>query len=412
MPELTHSVGDGGTNLPHEVALVKMMLKVVGRFKGVGYLHGDYTSPSYGDTGSAIVAFQKANSLAAGTTATNHRPDRSGVVEPGSQTWQLLVSQLPDAYKQARTLEGTTLAYFPMPAFVKGQSLNEIRLHELDAGFKDKLVSLVEKFYVKSGIVLFINPTGWRRTFDEQMGKVTEAAPGESIHQYGVAIDIGFKDLRYVAIDGAIRQTATSNRGFEELPRHKEPFFKARNKIAVEQLGLFATILGGDWFHLQAYDDARLDSVTSFMTLLESVGKRMSWGPHYMTPTDYWCDLGLGGERFLVGTAVEIWDRNKAIVLTKADLAKALTAKLTADPRFSVEQFLGVPLASTAHPGKPADKPDAITAASFSDHHLAAVKTLLRAEFAAAQAQWKKWRPIYYRSAARRGPNPRFPKKH
>ena len=71
----------------------------------------------------------------------------------GSQTWERLVSQLPDAYKQARTLEGTTLAYLPMPAFVKGQSLNEIRLHELDAGFKDKLVSLVEKFYAKSEIV-------------------------------------------------------------------------------------------------------------------------------------------------------------------------------------------------------------------------------------------------------------------
>jgi hypothetical protein len=389
-----------------------MMLKVVGRFKGVGYFHGDYTDPSSGDTGSAIVAFQKANDLAPSATAKDQRPDRSGLIEPGSPTWQRLVGQLPDAYKQARTLEGTTLAYFPMQAFVEGQSLNEIRLHELDAGFKDKLVSLVEKFYVKSGIVLFINPTGWRRTFDEQMGKVTEAAPGESIHQYGVAVDIGFKDLPYVAVDGTIRQTAASNRGFEDLPRHKEPFFKARNKIAVDQLGLFATILSNDWFHLQAYDDARLDSVTSFMTLLESVGKRMSWGPHYMTPTDYWCDLGLGGERFLVGTAVEIWDRKKAIVLTKADLAKALNAKLTADPQFSAEQFLGLPLGSTAHPGTPGDKPAPITAANLSGRHLAAVKTLLRAEFTAAQAQWKKWRPIYYRSAARRGPNPRFPKKH
>jgi hypothetical protein len=412
MPDLTSSVGDGGRNLPHEVALVKMMLKVVGRSRRVAYFDGDYTSPSAGDTAGAVLAFQKANNLPAAATATGQRPERFGLVEPGRPTWERLVSQLPDAYKEARTLEGTTLAYFPMPAFVKGQSLNEIRLHDLDAGFKNKLVSLVEKFYGKSGIVLFINPTGWRRTFDEQMGKVTEAAPGESIHQYGVAADIGFKDLRYVAVDGAIRQTATSNRGFEELPRHKEPFFKARNKIALEQLGLFATILGGDWFHLQAYDDAQLDSVSSFMTLLQSVGKRMSWGPHYMTPTDYWCDLGLGGERFLVGTAVEIWDRRKAIVLAKADLAKALTAKLTADPRFSVEQFLGLRLGSTTHPGTATDKPAPMTAANVSDQHLAAVKTLLRAEFTAAEAQWKKWRPIYYRSAARRGPNPRFPKKH
>jgi len=413
MAEITDSVGAGGRNHGHDVVLVQMMLKVISRSGGRSYFGGDYTQTNTknGQLAAAIGAFQQAHNLIPppqkGTVV--EKTDRLGLVEPGSQTWKKLVTSLPGEYRAARTLEGTSLAYFPMREAIKDQSINELRAHELDPDFKEKLIALVTRFHAKSGIALFVNDTGWRRTLKDQIGKKSEAAPGETIHHYGLAVDIGFKDLTYVAMDGSIQTTATHKRGFEGFEnRHKEQFFAARNKIAVDQLGLHPTIFGGDLFHLQAYDDGRLDSVTSFIALLETVGKRMSWGPQYMTPTDYWCDLGLGGERFLVGTALEIWHPDKHLALSRSDLARALNAKLAADPKFSVEGYLGVAVPALKAASAPGAAPRQLTGADLNDTHIAAVKRLLQAEFIAAEKAWRKWQPKFYRSAARRGKNPRF----
>jgi len=65
-----------------------------------------------------------------------------------------------------------------------------------------------------------------------------------------------------------------------------------------------------------------------------------------MTWTDYWCDLGLGGEQYYVGASVDIWADKNALKLSKEDLAKALSAKLKADPKFLLDKYL-------VHPPKP-----------------------------------------------------------
>jgi hypothetical protein len=324
------------------------------------------------------------------------------------------VAAVPDAYKSVRTTEGVSLVYFPMSPSALASAKGEIQAGGLKNEFQVKVTNLLDKFYAKSGIVVSANPDGLRRTFEQQMQKASEASPGETIHNYGYAVDLGFTGLSYVSRTGGTQTLDARDRGFNNWVRIKEQIFAARNTIATRDLSLFRTVAlrGSDFFHLQNYADKPLDSVGSFMKLLEKVGPmKMKWRPEYMTWTDYWCDLGLGGEQYYVGASVDIWSDQKSLKLSKEDLAKALSAKLKADPKFSLDKYLVQPPKPPTGTGgaSGANTPPKITAADVGDPDIAKVKALLKAEFVAADREWRQWQPVNY-TGDPRPKNPKNPK--
>ena len=387
MAGLGGSVGENGKNARPDVALVQFMLAVARDANGRSYYGTSYSGHFDAGTKLAIAAF----------LGTKQR----AVIEPNSPAWSKLLAAVPDRYKTARVMPGSGLTvYQPADRRSAETSANAIKTNTtLNEEFRGKIARLVSEFYDQYQIALTVQSrTGGRRTFQEQVHLNSDSAPGESIHHYGHAVDIGFNGLRWINGKGDISTTDDWLRDLPSQP-HRLAFWEARNKIA-DRLKLYSTIKkgGADFIHLQNYDDNLLDSVSSLMTLLELVGpKKMKWKPENMTPTDYWCDPGLGGDKYFVGTGLDIWKSTPR--LSKADLAAAANAKLKKDPSFTLDGYLGL-----GTPSK--DAPDAGTApmrdTDITPAHLGAVQRLLRAAFEAADREWRLWKPVFYQVSARR----------
>jgi hypothetical protein len=398
MPNITDSVGVQGRNAPHDVAMVQFMLTILKSTLHAPYFGGAYTKTYGGATVSAITAFQHANGLGSqtGRTADGETP---GLVKPGSATWRALAAAFETVDKQFRTARvtpGFNLVYVPMTSAQKAASVAGIHdSKNLRGDFREKVRQLVETIYKNSGIAWSMVPkTGGWRTFDGQEDLVSDAGFGESIHQYGYAVDLTLAQFNWFGAEGRLRHSPIRMEGMDAM--YASQLFAERDKIATS-LKLFNTTKGGDKYHLQNFDDDTLDSVSSLIALMKSVGpKKMNWQPQYRKPTNYLCDLGLGGNLYFVGTAVDIWKRTDRHI-SPADLASALATKKKADPKFSPEAFLriaGPPLPETPTPGdiKPA--------------HIQAVQVMLKAEFQAAADNWNQWKPVLYPNSDRRDLNP------
>ena len=285
-----------------------------------------------------------------------------------------------------------------MPRWKLDKNLNLFRVasRNLYGHFAETVAKLFRDFYTKAEVALMIMDDGAWRTFELQRYMSSDSGPGETTHNYGYAVDLGFDGLEFIDKTGA---KATADPGLAAVGyQNQEAFFLARNKLARE---LFATMKAGDLYHLQAYDDLSLDSVSSFMKLLEGFGqRRMKWSPRFRKPTDYLCDLGLGGDKYYVGTATDIWTQDKTFRISKADLALALSARRKKEPAFPVDAFLGIKDSKLPATGE-------IPAEQFTEAHLAGLQAILKGEFLAAEAKWARWEPVIYPNANRRTDNTR-----
>ena len=77
MARLSGSVGDGGQNAPHDVALVQLMLSVVRDSRGAAFLIGAYDGRYGPALGAAIASFQTSNGLGQ-TAAPGKLPEKKG----------------------------------------------------------------------------------------------------------------------------------------------------------------------------------------------------------------------------------------------------------------------------------------------------------------------------------------------
>jgi hypothetical protein len=352
MPNITANVGDGATNKTHDVALVQAMLRIVKNVKGVSYLTGNYDG-SYGTgTKDAIVAFQKDNAKV--VQAGQPGKEKEGVVDVGGTTLATLTAALPATHKELRIVPNTKTVYLEGAAGDAATSAANIRNDaEFEATFRTRLASLVDSMYADHRIVLWITPTGRRRTFAQQAAETkTNAGPGESNHNFGRASDIGFKGFRWIQGDGTIKKDADWLNTLEGTSAAKaNALWDARDALAAK-LPLYR--LQFERVHLQLYDQATFNNPRSLVKLLNTVGKA-KWDPGYKS------DFGLGGALYQVGTAKQIWAGNATV--SKADLAKALSAK-------------------TGKVVKDAD----IKAQQITDTQKA-----LKADFEAADKNWIKW---------------------
>ena len=297
MAEITNSVGSApSANLPHDVALIQAILKVTLSPKGRSYFPEKYNGRCGKSTISAIEAFQADHATAApsfsglsmrsrarlytlqqpmlsGFTGAPRlvrplydRPasvsgaryqvsartltlqDELGAIRPGWPTMRALSDLLPPDYKGMRTAEGSHLVYWAGSAKAAADSATAIASDtRLNQPFREKVADLVQKMFDSYEIVLApasgSNPL---RTFQDQYKirsehpERTQAGPGESNHNYGQAIDIGFVGLKWMKPTGAIVTEGSSVLDLAQLSHVSDAWRKElwRLRGDIESVGI------------------------------------------------------------------------------------------------------------------------------------------------------------------------------
>jgi hypothetical protein len=356
MSDIKDSVGDGGVNRRCDVALIQVLLKAAKNSKGHSYYNDGYTGAYGADLKRAISTFQtdqkllakRANSFAARTywpfappSAPNLNPfktyEKPGFIGPKGPTMTKLVATLPVSYKNINILEDVGLVYWETTAATAEASATSVEGDGgLEPGFRANIAKLVRQVFSAHKLSLRVAPrTGGLRTFEQQYKLATTktakgtfatgAGPGESNHNFGFAVDIGFAPFKWLSPTGAV---VTDDLSLETLQHKFDAKFVAmwhlRNKYATP-LGLYKTHFKNDLGHLQNFDDSHVSMGRSLAALMTRVGKH-KWqygGGTFKT------DLGLGGNFYPVGKSEQIWE-GKALVTAKV-LAEALKAAKKAD---------------------------------------------------------------------------------
>ena len=217
-------------------------------------------------------------------------------------TIKKLSASLPADYTTMRIIENTKTVYLEGDAAAATASQGKIAAHpELDVSFRANIAKLVEMMYQTHKIVLSIaGAQGARRTFQQQAdlpATVTKAGPGESNHNYGRAVDIGFNGIKWIAGDGTIvKDDWWFNKLAKVSPAKTTGFWNARDAVADKASPNLFRIGSWDQPHLQSFSDAKVSMRNSLIALLNAVGKT-KWASGGGSPSHYKSDFGLGGKK-------------------------------------------------------------------------------------------------------------------
>ncbi|WP_046986491.1 hypothetical protein [Delftia tsuruhatensis] len=365
MPDIKDSVGEGGSNQVHDVALLQAMLRVVKDAKNAPYLGVDYDGSYGAQTRAALERFQNDHKLAAAKAAPG-QPQAGGTKEAlglaaaGGATVAKLSAMLPASHQNMRSANNSKTVYIEAKAQDAATSKAAIANDaEYEPTFRAKLASLVQQMYDTHKIALWITPTGRRRTFAQQAAETqTKAGPGESNHNFGRAADIGFKRFQWVKGDGSIVTDADwLNQLHTAKAADAARWWDERDRLAAKQ-GLLP--LKFERVHLQAFAQEGVSNQRSLAKLLNAVSQNnMRWKSAYQA------DLQSQGKHWVtVGSAKSIWAGTASV--TKADLAKART------------------LAT----GKQ------VKETQITQDEVAAMRRMLKADFEQADLNWSKWAPV------------------
>jgi hypothetical protein len=397
MPDIKDTVGPGVGKV-HDIALVEAMLRVIRDAKGRRYLRSDYNGVFRNDTKDAIIRFQRDNNI----------NDKAGFVEKDSATLKKLSASLPADLADMRIITDTTTVYLPGKADAVTDSLRQLAGAELDGTFRQKIVQLVNTMWERHKIVLSCPDSGLRRDFAWQKRMNYRGAgppPGESNHQYGKAVDIGFKGLRWLDGDGRVKEdTYWLNLGENREKKTRahmssskqQEFWNARNAIAHGELGLHKTSRAGDYVHVQAYSDDIVDYGRSLAKLLTVAGK-MKWEYVPGSPRRYKSDLGLGGRLYSVGGGKQIWDGRGDV--SKGEIVSALkdsTQDLALHPVYKDFEFVKRILRAAQAKKQPVP---AVSGKNVREHDITQaditlVRKALKADYESADQNWKKWQIV------------------
>jgi hypothetical protein len=383
MPTLSASVGDAagtkGVNKRHDVALVQVLLMTAKDPKtDKPYFGPRYDGTSVPGTVAAIKAFQESWKLASpptpptpaagvkGGTPTAGKPgavppapaptppapastEKYGLIEPTSATFKKLVEEAVKVnadFTGLRAPPDTKVLYLEGSDHDLQARRKEIADSGLEATFMKAVLALVDAMFNTHKVVL----GGWNtkdsflRSFSDQhqslASKTSPLHPGESLHQYGRGMDVGWRGLVWIQDDG--KPSTINNADDWDTLGHKgywrqNAFYDARNKIWESPPRGTGTIYkiatANDPDHFQAYSQepgyypktSTVNLFVSLAALLTKVsadrGDKMKWeagSPDH----NYSCDLGLGGTPIGVGTADVIWQGHAT--LKKDQYVKAL----------------------------------------------------------------------------------------
>ena len=237
MQALSGTVGDGGANARHDAALVQAMLVQAKRPaaldpkqpKYLGAIDGDFGGNSKG----ALRQFQNDQVFvsADGRTSVAVAGAKEGLVVAGDPTWLKLVAAMPADFADMRVLTGSKTVYIPGTTAELSLARNLTGL-TFEAAFRAAVFRLITQVYDDTGIVVSVCEAGDRRDFQTQYDlltsgrNVTDAGPGESNHNYGQAVDLGF-----AAAPAAQERNRSGERGLVDAPARSQP--AGRRRVAV-----------------------------------------------------------------------------------------------------------------------------------------------------------------------------------
>jgi len=384
MQQLTGTVGEGGANARHDVALVQAMLVVTTRPSALDPKQSPYLDKIDGDCGNhtkdAIRQFQTDQVFVdpSGRVSRMVPGATPGLVREGDVTCTKLLSAVPAAFKDLRVLAKSKIVYVAAEGAARNAAFNHANQLTFQPQFRSSVISLLSRMFDAFGIAIDVCEAGDRRTFQTQYElltsrrNVTNAGPGESNHNFGQAVDLGFPGLRWLREDG----TPVEN---ESAWLHQlDPTQTARDDALIfwntlrqsgAQVGLFRGP-ESDRPHLQAWSDVGIDMANRLAAHLTRVGK-MRWTGRSQR---YQCDLGFGGRFFDVGSATQIWSRQATITV------EVLSQARKQNP---------APSARTAGRPSPAVATAAPPKVTVDD--VAAMRDALRADFDASDGSWQTW---------------------
>lgn len=381
MPDIFGTVGEGAANKSHDVALVQAMLRVVKDAKNQPYLAGKYDGVYGPQTKDALLRFQTQHKLVPPPAGSG---DKNSFVAPGGPTMQKLNAMLPATHKEMTIIQNSKTVYLPGAEGAMKAGQDSLRADaKLDGAFRAKVADLVGQMYKTHKIVIWAGNLGRHRTFAEQAAlgaNVTKAGPGESNHNFGRAVDLVFKDMHWVASDGAIVKDTPWIEKLSQASSAKATAFWDGRDVLVYKAGLFTLKVNWDRPHVQSFDQKTVHMGRSLAALLSAVGKS-KWAS---VAGGYKSDLGLGGPLAPVGTAKQIWAG--AAPVTKAAMAQALTAA-----KLSLATGRDI-WAGKAVKKAPAAK--GVAAADITAGDVAAVQKFLKHDFQSADGHYLKWKPV------------------
>ncbi len=414
MQTIVGTVGANAANAVADVALVQAMLVKIQRAAAAGRAAGPYL-PRYDgvagqSTTDAITAFQTDNGLTAATAGAAATRVTVGQVAPGDATWRRLVQKVPAAFANMRVLTGAKTVYLAATDAQKQSRLTAAGSLTFTAAFLMKVNATINKMHADHGIAVGVCPQGDRRTFQAQYALrtsgrgVTNAGPGESNHNFGGAVDMGFKDLRWLRADGTVCET--EGWWLAELDTvgaaQSDKFWTALRTAGIAS-GAFRGPVA-DKPHLQNWSDTGVSMAARLAALLTASGT-MRWQG---TRGSYSCDLGLGGALIPVGSSVQIWARQATITAADVQRLRDAAAARPAHPQrpgapagqlgaapqragAAPQRTGAAPQPAGAGPGGNAPAPARPGGRAVTPAELDAMKQALRAQFDLADANWRSW---------------------
>lgn len=367
MQKLTGTVGENSLNAVHDVTLVQAILVLTQRPASLDPQRGKYLTTLDGDCGNktkaAIRQFQYDQVFvnAAGNRSEIVAGATAGLVSPGDLTWRKILDAIPKKFGDLRILNGSKTVYIAASQAQLNDRVAAVARLTFQPIFRANVIMLINRIFDRHGIAIGICRSGDRRTFQIQYElltsgrNVTSAGPGESNHNFGQAVDLGFEGLRWLQRNGTVVENETSWLHRLDPTQHvTQEALIFWNMLRNEggQIGLHRGPVS-DRPHLQGWSDTGIDMANRLADLLTRFGQ-MRWTGSRQR---YQCDLGFGGDYFDVGTAAQIWNRQATV--TAAMLTRA--------------------------------RPQA-GAPAITEQDLATMRASLRADFDTADANWQLWR--------------------
>lgn len=341
MQTLTGSVGETGANNISDVALVQAILVKTQRARTRTTPAAPYLASYDGvcdiHTIKAIRDFQTDHVFVSsdGTQSIANPRATAGLVAPNDATWTKLVEKVATGFSDMRVLAGGKTVYVAATAGQLQAKITATNAFTFTPAFRIKVIACINRMHALHGIAIGVCHQGDRRSFQTQYDlltsgrNVTHAGPGESNHNFGMAVDLGFKGLRWLQSNGTVTENETSwlHRldPQQRVPPEALKFWDALRTVGTSaEVGAFRGPVG-DRPHLQNWNDAGVSMAARLADLLTRSGT-MRWST---TRGAYSSDLGMGGDLYALGTAAQIWNRQATVtvdILTRARVAQAARA--------------------------------------------------------------------------------------
>jgi len=310
MADIKDTVGEGGANAAHDVALVQAMLRQVKDAQQQPYFGGDYDGQYGKNTKAAIESFQIDQKL-----LPPKGKDGKTLLAVGGPTIQKMSAMLPATHKDLWIIPATQTIFLAAAQVDADAGHAAVTaLPHTDPVFQMKAAGVVKQVYKDYKLALTVAPLGGRRTFAEQaaipIGK-TKVGPGESNHNFGRAVDLGFRNFQWLKADGTIVKDTP---WIAKLEKQKgeaagDEIWDARD-VPVKAAGLFVLTPVGfrDRIHVQSFDENAVNMGNALARLMTTVST-FKWVNQGGRPKVYASDIGLGaGVQMRIGSARAIWD--------------------------------------------------------------------------------------------------------